>query len=346
MSKNSIFLGYDLTMDKDEHTLRPLGVHFWQNEAKFKKNPPTPPFKYFADALVGLSTTKLNHFFKKTECPPLVAAAWEKLDPHHHLFEHSQERVKAIQTQIAITPPKITSEFENHFNSILENAQKPWGIDISSLAVLVEKINWLEEKMKNPLLFNFHLRFSKEFIEQLHALYSLLFNVRSVVAVDYNAHISDPSHEAIVIDSLADYLPKAEYIVNDALIYWQFKKLTQPYQVYKRHESPVENLLVVPMTQTFKKYAHNACQLIENLSKSFLDGMNIVELEEALYLVQMDWLLGSHSGLLFRIREELYGITEGYEKVFWNDKELNQQAPAHLSIHCEISPHDLEKQAA
>ena len=51
----------------------------------------------------------------------------------------------------------------------------------------------------------------------------------------------------------------------------------------------------------------------------------------------MDWLLGTDAGLLFRIREELYGLKEGYEKIFWPDlTDKPTQNQSHLSVSCEL----------
>ena len=68
------------------------------------------------------------------------------------------------------------------------------------------------------------------------------------------------------------------------------------------------------------------------------------ELEEALYLVQMDWLLDSESGLLFKIREEVFALEQGYEKIFWRDYEGQpSQKPVPLSIYFDMSERYLFK---
>jgi len=58
--------------------------------------------------------------------------------------------------------------------------------------------------------------------------------------------------------------------------------------------------------------------------------------------VQMDWLLGTDAGLLFRLREELYGLSEGYDKVFY--PELSGSAPKRgstLSVNVEVTTETL-----
>lgn len=101
------------------------------------------------------------------------------------------------------------------------------------------------------------------------------------------------------------------------------------------------------MAKAFQKYSHNACHLIDHLPESFLNALNPVDLEEALYLVQMDWLLASPSGLLFRIREELFGLQEGYTKVMWKDCQPDPRASAHKLIsYCKITPQMVYKEKA
>ncbi len=94
------------------------------------------------------------------------------------------------------------------------------------------------------------------------------------------------------------------------------------------------------LSKCFHSYSHNAVCLIENLPKSFLNSLNTEELEDTLYLVQMDWLLGADAGLLFRVREELYGLIDGYERIFWPDaKGRTPEKQTSLSVNCKL---DLE----
>ncbi len=339
-AQDKMKIGYDITMDKG--SLKPTKVTFWKDEKHFQKHQATAPLKYLADAMVGLSLVHLNQFLKSPVHMPhmnysFAHEAWKTLDPHHELYKRSQERVLSLQSHQPQLSPPLRDDFESKFNEALETMQKPWGMDLTSVVSLVQTISDLESHLKNPLLFNFGVKFSKAFVEKLHALYSFLFHLRSLIAVDHNGHVDDSSHEAVKVDAITDYLPKSEYIVNDALLYFNFMKLTKPFSG-NHSDGRVEKLMTNPLQKAFHKYSHNACCLIDNLPSSFLTSMNPVELEEALYLVQMDWLLGSEAGLMFKIREELYGIQNGYENIFWNEVELkDQKHPVSLSICCELS---------
>lgn len=349
--KKSLRLGFDVTMDKGA-TWRPLKVQFWNDESKFSKISPTPPFKYMADALTGLSLIKLNHYIKSPIATPhldysLASEAWKNLDPHIELYERSQTRIRALQSQIAVVDPKICAEFENHFNEHFETAIKPWGFDLSALCPLLDTFTWFENKTGKPLLYNLSLNFSKPFMDKLHSLYSFLYHLRGVVAMDHNAHVEDFSHEGVKIDAITDYLHRAEYVVNDALLYWNYKKFSQPFSSPKSPDAKVESLFVSPMSKAFHKYSHHACTLVDNLPPSFLNSLNPVELEEAFYLVQMDWLLGSPAGVLFKIREEVYALQSGYEKIFWKDSEPKvHKQEFSLQVCSELKPAHFTSNAA
>ncbi len=341
MKKKSIQLGFDVKMEMGS-TWRPLQIHFWNHKKDFKNITPAKPLKYMGDALTALSLIKLNHHVKSPVANPnmdysFAFEAWQSLEPHAVLFARSSPRVQALQNELkksvrlninhqshetsAKNFAQISANFENQFNDLLGMAMTPWGIELTALIPLLESFADLEKKLDSLILYNFNLQFSKPFMETLHTLYAFLFNLRGIVAVDHNAHIQDPSHEALKVDSIYDYMPKAEYITNDALLYWSFKKLALPFCNPKSPDQRVEKLFANPLKNAFQKYSANACLLIDNLPSGFMNSLNPVELEEALHLVQMDWLLGSPAGLIFKIREELFGLHSGYEKIFWKDAE-------------------------
>ncbi len=310
------------------------------------------PLKYMSDALVGLSMVRLNpHLQKPSKSSDFPAEnylqAWNHLDPHHTLFERSQERVLALKAKVPYLDPKHVTTFEKNFTETIDRACQTDGIDLNEMWPLLDALSYLEGKISSPLIFNFGLHFSQPFIDRCQSLYSLLFNLRSVLAVDFNAHVEDASHECLKIDSISDYLPKAEYVVNDAVLYYNFKKLTLPFVAGKNSDVRIEKLLVEPMKKNFEQWAHNAVNLIDQLPKEFLESFRPADLEEALYLVQMDWLLGSEAGLLFRLREELYGLLNGYEKIFWHERDGRKNLkPMQLSLNFELSSESWAKPKA
>jgi hypothetical protein len=331
-SQDQVWLGFDIKVEAGP-LLRPRQIHFWK-DTDFKHSVPEEPFHYFSDALVGLALVHLNQHLKNPFSAPKMNfsfchEAWLALEPHHELFERSQPRVQALRhhSKESSSSLSLAQYFERNFTETLEESIHTWGMDLTHLSHLVEAIDYLETKMEQPLLYNFNLKFSKTVVEKLHYLHSLLFNLRSLMAMDYNAHSQDPTHEACKVDSISDYLSKAEYVANDALLYHCFKK-----QKDRMKPEAFETL-----AKSFKTYSHNGVCLIENLPKSFLNSMSAEELEETLYIVQMDWLLGTDAGLLFRVREELYGLIDGYEKVFWPDVNGRPgQEQSSLSVNCQL----------
>ena len=278
-------------------------------------------------------------------CPELnynfCAEAWRALDPHYELFQRTTARVNSLKDQAPKADPKLVAALENSLTEIITNVQKPWGLDLKELFAMNDAIAHFENKSGTHLIYNFGLHFSKDLNEKLLQIFSCLFHLRSLIALDYNAHTHDATFEAVKVDAISDYLHKPDYVVHDALLYLNFKRLSQPFAAQK-NDTRIDKLLVAPMQKAFEQYTHNAYFLVEQLPKSFLTSLNHSELEDALYMVQTDWLLGSEAGVLFKIREELFGLEYGYEKIFWHDLEKRPTFKAgNLSICCEVDDSDI-----
>jgi hypothetical protein len=345
MKKDKIQLGYEVIVEKGP-IAKPIALEFWKNPTEHAKWTQTTPFKYMADALVGLSVFKMNDYLKSPlMCPELnynfCAEAWRALDPHFELFQRTTARVNSLKENAAKIDPVLMQSLESSLTEILANAQKPWGLDLKELFAVNDAISHFENKSGTRLIYNFGLHFSKGLSEKLQQVFSCLFHLRSLIALDYNAHTQDATFEAVKVDAISDYLHKPEYVVHDALLYLNFKRLSQPF-AHRKDDTRVEKLFVSPMQKAFEQYTHNAYFLVEQMPKNFLNSLNHSELEEALYMVQTDWLLGSDAGVLFKIREEIFGLEYGYEKIFWHDLENKPSfKPSNLSICCEVDDSDI-----
>lgn len=307
--------------------LKPKEINFWgstttQKPAHLTNMTPQTPFKYYTDAILGLCYHKMNDFkFLPPEEKRFAAEAYRSLDTYTELFNKSAPRIRSLRKN-SKTPQPISFElFEKQMTEVWQKTFTDKTVQLSYLTEALQVMADFEQTMQDPFLYQFNLELSEAFTEKLICFYSFLFHLRALVAVDHNAHTEDLSFESIKCDSISDYLPKSDYTVNDALLYFQFKKLSLPFVGHKDKDTRIEKLFVEPMIKHFNQLNHNACCLIEQLPKSFLSSLSVNELEEALHHVQMDWLLGSESGLLFKIREELFGLTEGYEKIFWPEFE-------------------------
>ncbi len=353
MKKNQFQMGIEIKT-KSGAVLKPDQLHFWDFNAPtppanlpnhFTNMTPQNPFKYFTDAILGLCYHKMNDYkFLNPEEKRFTLQAYRSFDPYSTLYSKSAPRVKALHK--GAKPHALQYEnFEKKMTAIWDETFSQKTVHFASLSAALDCISEFETSLDEAFLYHFSIQFSGRFTEKLICFYSFLFHLRAVVAVDHNAHVDDSSFESIKCDSISDYLPKSDYTVNDALLYWQFKKLATPFVGHKDKDTRIEKLFVDPMLKSFNQYNHNACCLIDQLPKSFLNSLSHAELEEALHHVQMDWLLGSEAGLLFKIREELYGITEGYEKIFWPEASTTpSKKSTSLNICFSLSDKDLSKE--
>ncbi|MCK6597251.1 MAG: hypothetical protein L6Q37_02710 [Bdellovibrionaceae bacterium] len=337
---------FDLKLEKGP-ILKPYT--FELNSHPNKESKHGKPLKYYADVLTALSFYNINKTMNKPNAFDLenTIEVWRQVEASYEMYGRSRKRVLALHEQTHQQNPELIENFEKKFDSCLAEIWHKDKVNLKDLYLVNDLIDYLEDQMKTPLLFNFSLSFSPEFQQKLLFLYSFLWNIRSLVAIDHNSYVEDSSHESLKMDSITDYLPKAEYIVNDALNYFQFKKLFIPFVSGRSSDVKIEKLLFEPMYKSFHQYSHNACHLIDHLPENFLSNLSPKELEEALYLVQMDWLLGSEAGLLFKIREEIFGIQEGYEKIFWHEYDFrDHQHSVKLNVCCELSSKHFQKRIA
>ncbi len=334
--------------------LKPHKIEVWDGsketalQHEFRK-----PLHYLDDALLGLGIYLFSSYlksplFRSTDIPYTdYLATWKKLNPIYSLYFRFQPRAKALR-QYQNTPQGL-DRFLASLRSGMQATAKPWGIDLEEMRQCLDAFAMLEEDLKVPLLFNFDIDFSPQVVEELHVLYGMLFHLRALIGIDHNRHPDVAVHEGCTVDPFGDYLPKAEFIVNDAMIYHQFQKLNKSLPTtsnthFERADMSSVKAWLSPLQASFQQYAHNACQLVDNLPEEFLKALKPQELEEALYLIQMDWLFGTPAGLLFRIREELYALDEGYEKVFWRDFEGHHLRPSQpLRIATSLTDEDIRR---
>ncbi len=340
MKKNQLWMGFEIQTSSGS-VLQPTQVTHWKDQ-QFKNNQPEAPFHYKADALAGLSLLLLNQnsqnpFSSPSVNFPFVNQCWLALEPHHEMHQRCQSRIQVIKKFVKPSAAPAITGFEDAFTEVLSTSVSAQGVDLAELTALIPHIDVLEKKLSHALLYNFNIQFSRKTAQTLLHLHSFLFSLRTLIAMDYNAYVQDPTFEALKVDSISDYLPKSEYVVNDAILYYKFSKLS----------AHMPQNVVSEMVKAFVDYSHNATCLVESLPAGFLKSVSAEHLDDTLYLAQMDWLLGTDAGLLFRIREELYGLLEGYEKIFWFDLDGKAHQPAHnLSVNCQITEKDLPTSAA
>lgn len=340
-------MGIEISTDSGS-VLHPVALKLTSKKLDKFESSPSAPFKYFTDAILGLSYHKLTDFkFVESSEKPFVENAYSTLNPYIELFRKSAPRVQSVSKSNSEKPGKDLKieNFEKNMSDLWQSIFLKDSVDFSQIQKSLDVISDFENHLGAPFLYNFSLQFSPGFQGKLVAFYSFLFHLRSVIAIDHNAYVEDSSLESVKCDSISDYLPKSDYTTNDALLFWQFKKLSTPFVGHKDKDVRIEKLLVQPLEKYFNQYNHNACCLIQNLPHSFLSSQSPAQLEETLHHVQMDWLLGSSAGLLFKIREELFGLVEGYDKVFWPEAlNLKPKTSSKLKLEFQVTSKDLNQE--
>lgn len=350
MKPLSLNMGYEIQTEVGP-VLKPVGFTVWDKSSHFSEYIPQAPFKFLTDALLGLAFHKMTEFKYLDSIEKVFSdQAYKSLDPYPQLFKNSSVGMKSLKKS---EPPRknpniqctlISENFQKKIDSLFDQMFLKGKVDFKFFPEVLKTISDFENQTGSPFLYNFYIQFSPEFNERLLSFYSFLFHLRSIIAVDHNAHVDDTAFQSVICDSISNYLPRADYTANDAILFWQFCKLSKPFVSHKDKDTRIEMLFVSPLERSFYQYNHNACCLVDQLPKNFLNSMSNTELEEALYQIQMDWLLGSETGLLFRIREELYGLTQGYHKIFWPEaSEQKNKKSSKLKLCFEISDRDISK---
>lgn len=320
-------MGFELKYSTD-NCLLPISFTPWHSEVKKNDIVCQDPLKYLNDVLVSMNFDRLTDYkYCQTQDKKIIENHLRSIDPYFELFRTSHARL-----QNHIKYPKNHTryqKFENQFCDLIDQTFTAEGVQFKFLNKCINAIADFETELGQNLIYNFKVHFSDEFNQKLLSLYSFLFHTRTLFALNHNYKMEDSCFESVKCDSITDYLSKSDFTANDALIYWQFKKLSIPFSGAK--DVKIEKLFINPLESAFRQYNHNACTLIDNLPESFLTHSSIQKLEDHLYQIQMDWLLGSGAGILFRLREELYGVTQGYSHIFWPDAQLPHSDPSHLT---------------
>lgn len=312
---------------------------------------PTSDYKYLNDVLCGLAYHGTTNFsLLNLQNKEIAKNYFHQTEPYSQLYTRSEHQLKSKLFPHLKEDQKVqavSSAFESKLKDFLNTtfSSRKWSPE--SLKALSGLIQDLERELSEPLIYNFHLKLSDEIRLPLISLYSFLFHLRSLSVTHYNENTDDKCFDVITCDSISDYIPKSDFTANDATLYWQFKKLSTPFQGAKDQDSKLENLLIKPMMRAFHQYGHNACALIDQIPESYLSQLSMPQVEEQLHTLQMNWLLGTSAGLLFRIREEIAGLTRGYSDLFWPEAQpLIIEGPQALAFDLRIRPQAARGQAA
>ncbi len=346
MEPNSNGLDIRLHIQQSE-TAKVLGhptlLKYEINSSGFTQQPFQAPLPYFTDALLGLSAYKLTlhskEYSSNTEEEDAVTQLWQGLEPLHEVYQRSFQRVKSL-LQFS-TNNKSPSEFEQKLEQgiadILKTSCNDNEIDFMELSSLLDCIDYFETKRHKPLLFDLQLQLPTATMEQLHTLNSVLYNLRALTAIYYNSHRKESLYETLHLDNVKDYFHAPDLLTNDTLLCHQFLTLKKKGEITGTGEGTLE--------KAFKNYLPHSYQLVQCLPESFFLNQSAEQLEQSLYSFQIDWLLGTPAGLLYRIREELNGLREGYEQTFWPELQHAEAEDSIniLHVNCTLSAKHIQQ---
>ena len=97
MKKNGLKMGIEISTDSGS-VLHPVALKLTsQKSVDISDSTPQTPFKYYTDAIVGLSYHKLTDFkFVEPIEKSFVESAYNTLNPYIELFRKSAPRVQSI----------------------------------------------------------------------------------------------------------------------------------------------------------------------------------------------------------------------------------------------------------
>ena len=255
MKHNSFSMGFEIKTAAGAVNT-PTQFIPWKKENLLAEYTPTSTLKYMNDALIGMNFHLLSHFNTATPVErEFISNYLSSIDPYFEIYANSSKRLSDVNKKSKLNIDFAHKEFVNHFESefsqILDRCFQPSGVHFKLVGEALNCISDFEKKIGKAFLYNFSIQFSPSFTEKLISFYSFVFHVRTVVAMSHNNQVDDSAFESIKCDSINDYLAKADFTVNDALLYWQFKKLATPFT--GTPDVRVEKLFINPLEQSFFK---------------------------------------------------------------------------------------------
>lgn len=167
---------------------------------------------------------------------------------------------------------------------------------------LIEIIDDFEQGEQKTLLFSHGLELNPLLRLKLLCVYSVWFYARTLSVHSYNSSTRDLAFDCARVDRITNYLPHPEFTVNDSILLATLKSQLSGE--------------AAKIDQVFQTWAHNSVKLLKCVPEGWFKELSPEELQNKIHQLQVHWLLGTPEGLLFRLREEAYGLTHGYQEIF------------------------------
>ena len=261
-----------------------------------------------------------------------VAELRQKMNIIEGKIDHILGIVERIDTQVA------ENNLRHAMNHQLRRAVTADQIDLRGAAELSGDLDRFAESVPGSLFLNFSLAVSSDVRETVRQLCDLLSGIRAVVAQSYNIAIKGDPERVIGVDPSRDYfrhshggdldtLVKATTVLQQSVYFTSKIFDTGEYNQYKEMElSDLDDYLP----------AHHS-ELCNAMEGEEIDRDNIRLKQQHLSRIVHAWLYRSDAGLFYRTGQEMLGLVDGYEKVFWphlNDSEILDLPDIYVS--CEL----------
>ncbi|MCS6837415.1 MAG: hypothetical protein NZ480_01090 [Bdellovibrionaceae bacterium] len=243
---------------------------------------------------------------------------WQNLllehDPQYLLFEKHKSALMRWQQNHRLQ--SVPAKYEKDILEILSQSISQAQFDFEKLYPLLNCFDEIEKKIGLPFLFNVEIKCENSaLLNAVHALANFLFYLRVQIAQTFNQEIRGNSFEVLKIDPVLDYLPMFHSLPAEARVFSSFKRFESQLPTLVSHKLRDEFLKELPMSVT----------LIFSVERAWKKNTIIWE-SDVLQEFQLSWLYGAYSGILFRLREELVGIKNGYQNTFYKHSLLPRQS--------------------
>lgn len=300
--------------------LKPQSLSIEWAPSKWSPQQVEPKLGCMSDLLAGLNALQLASLIEpqliKERSLESVATYCDGLDINAHLdtkFQLPKDSFTPVDNDLNASLDKwIPLLFSANENKLTFHFQ--------FVELFLDIMNRHEDKSGKDLLFTDSVSLEPQLRQKLQTLFSLFFYTRAIIVAQYNKHLRDVAYDSVRVDRITNYLAHPDYTVNDAILWHKINALLP-------NDGRAESI--------FTSWAHNGYLLEKAVPHSWFKSKGSDELQDALHHWQIQWLLGSTSGLLYRLREEAYGLIEGYQNIFYPDAatwEKNTNSQMHFSV--------------
>ncbi len=319
-------------LGKNGPIFNPSGIRYLGVDEAPRGNLPVAPNARAMTALsalnLGVATANLvvsaatyrsvQRLHKKTDAAlALAAQTSQQLREMHARVERIDIRTSEASLRAAM-------------DHVFRGAVHDDGIDVEKLAPLANDVDRLLDAVGNPVLFRGGVYLSTDVREKLHALFSLLFDLRCMVASEHNR--VEGASRNVVVDPHRDYAAVAQIARTVAAFSESMAAMDELEEALRKDldkrflRCNDEDLEAVSRyvtgarersTKALRENDRVAYCLYDASPSELFQGESSEDIVGNLANYARAWLWTSDVGLAYRTKVELRAIEQGYESVFW-----------------------------